>query len=57
MIAAVGLFTITFLLAIPGKRLKAMQQRRAFWAGVNIIFGVMILVGAALMRAARLGEF
>jgi uncharacterized membrane protein len=57
MTGAVGLFTITFLLAIPGERLKGMQKHRAFWAGVNIVCGLTILVGAAMMRAIRNGQF
>jgi hypothetical protein len=30
-----------------------MQRNRAFWAGLNIVCGLMILTGAALMRAIR----
>ena len=56
MIGAIGLFTITFLLALPDERLKGMQKHRAFWAGVNIICGLTILIGAALMRMVRNGE-
>ena len=51
MIGAFGLFSITFLLALPAERLRAgMQTRRAFWSGLNIVCGLMILIGAALMR-------
>jgi hypothetical protein len=50
MIGAVGLFSITFLLALPAERLHGMQQRRAFWSALNIICGLTILIGAALMR-------
>lgn len=50
MIGAVGLFGITFLLALPAERLRGMQDRRAFWSALNIICGLTILVGAALMR-------
>jgi uncharacterized membrane protein len=57
MIGAVGLFSITFLLALPVDRLKGMQKNRAFWSALNIVCGLTILVGAALMRAARLGSF
>jgi threonine/homoserine/homoserine lactone efflux protein len=56
MVGAIGLFLITFLLALPNERLKAMQRHRAFWAGINIICGLTILVGAALMRAVRNGQ-
>ena len=56
MVGALGLFSITFLLALPNERLKNMQQHRAFWAGVNIICGLTILIGAALMRAIRNGQ-
>jgi uncharacterized membrane protein len=56
MIGAVGLFTITFLLALPDERLKGMQRHRAFWAGINLICGLTILIGAALMRAIRNGD-
>jgi hypothetical protein len=27
-----------------------MRARRAFWSGLNIVCGLVILVGAALMR-------
>ena len=50
MIGAVGLFSITFLLALPADKLQGMQKHRAFWSGLNIICGLTILVGAALMR-------
>lgn len=56
MIGAIGLFLITFLLALPNERLKGMQRHRAFWSGVNIVCGLTILVGAALMRAVRNGQ-
>lgn len=54
MVGAIGLFSITFLLALPMKQLRGMQQSRAFWAGLNILCGLLILTGAALMRAARM---
>jgi uncharacterized membrane protein len=57
MVGAVGLFSITFLLALPAERLKGMQKNRAFWSALNIVCGLTILVGAALMRSARLGSF
>jgi len=50
MTGAVGLFLITFLLALPADRLRGMQRHRAFWSGLNILCGLTILVGAALMR-------
>jgi uncharacterized membrane protein len=53
MIGAIGLFSITFLLALPNERLKGMQRHRAFWAGLNILCALTILIGAALMRAVR----
>jgi hypothetical protein len=53
MIGAVGLFSITFLLAVPSERFKGMQNRRAFWSGLNIVCGLMILTGAALMRTVE----
>lgn len=56
MIGALGLFSITFLLALPNEKLKGMQQHRAFWAGVNIFCALTILIGAALMRATRNGQ-
>jgi uncharacterized membrane protein len=55
MVAALGLFSITFLLALPDERLKGMQRHRKFWAGVNIICGLTILIGAAWMRQIRIG--
>jgi len=51
MAGAVGLFSITFLLALPVERLHGMQRHRAFWAALNIICGLLILFGAALMRS------
>jgi len=50
---AVGLGTITFLLALPHPkgRLRSMQRRRGLWAAINIACGAAILLGAALMRA------
>ena len=53
MCGAIGLGTITFLLALPAARLRPMQRRRAFWAAVNIACGLAILAGAALMRNAH----
>lgn len=50
MAGAVGLFTITALLALPAPRLEGMRERRAFWSALNILCGLTILVGAALMR-------
>lgn len=50
MIGAIGLFSITFLLALPAERLHGMQKQRALWSGLNIVCGLMILIGAALMR-------
>jgi uncharacterized membrane protein len=50
MVGAVGLFSITFLLALPAERLSGMQARRALWSGLNIVCGLTILIGAALMR-------
>jgi len=50
MVGAVGLFSITFLLALPAEKLRGMQQHRAFWSALNIICGLTILLGAALMR-------
>ncbi len=51
MAGAVGLFSITFLLALPAEKLRGMQTYRAFWSGLNIVCGLTILVGAALMRS------
>ena len=53
MIGAVGLFSITFLLALPADRLRGMQNKRAFWSGLNILCGLTILIGAALMRTVE----
>jgi uncharacterized membrane protein len=50
MVGAIGLFSITFLLALPAEKLHGMQQHRAFWSALNIICGLTILIGAALMR-------
>jgi len=51
MAGAIGLFSITFLLALPAEQLHGMQTHRAFWSGLNVVCGLMILVGAALMRS------
>ena len=56
MLGAVGLFLITFLLTLPTERLRGMQQNRAFWSGMNVLCGITILIGAALMRAVRNGS-
>jgi uncharacterized membrane protein len=53
MLGALGLFSITFLLALPSNALRGMQARRAFWSAVNIVCGLTILIGAALMRTAH----
>lgn len=53
MMGAVGLFSITFLLALPADALCGMQAKRAFWSAVNIVCGLTILIGAALMRTAH----
>lgn len=50
MIGALGLFSITFLLALPADKLAGMQKHRAFWSGLNVLCGLTILIGAALMR-------
>lgn len=56
MIGAAGLFSITFLLALPNERLKGMQRHRAYWSGLNLLCALCILIGAALMRAVRNGQ-
>ena len=53
MMGALGLFSITFLLALPSNALRGMQARRAFWSAVNIVCGLTILIRAALMRTAH----
>ena len=50
MAGALGLLTITALLALPAARLEGMRARRAFWSALNIVCGLTILVDAALMR-------
>jgi len=50
MIGAAGLFTITFLLALPAERLRGLQKHRGFWSALNIACALTILVGATLMR-------
>ena len=54
MLGAFGLFTITFLLALPNEKLAKMKQSRAFWSAINILCGLTIIIGAALMRSIRL---
>lgn len=51
MAGAFGLLGITFLLALPNEKLQGMQRQRAFWSGLNIVCGLTILIGAALMRS------
>ena len=53
MTGAVGLFSITFLLALPADALRGMQAKSAFWSAVNIVCGLTILIGAALMRTSH----
>ncbi len=53
IMGALGLFSITFLLALPSNALSGMQAKRAFWSAVNIVCGLTILIGAALMRTAH----
>jgi len=52
MVGAVGLFSITFLLALPSERLRGMQRSRGLWSGINVVCGLLILLGAALMHSA-----
>ena len=54
MLGAFGLFSITFLLALPNDKLAKMKKSRAFWSAINILCGLIILIGAALMRSIRL---
>jgi uncharacterized membrane protein len=56
MVGAFGLFSITFLLALPSQKLRGMQEHRAFWSALNIICGLTILIGAALMRSIAKGN-
>jgi arginine exporter protein ArgO len=49
-VRAVGLFSITALLALPAKRLERMQANRGVWSALNVACGLTILIGAALMR-------
>lgn len=56
MVGAIGLFSITFLLALPAAPVQGMQRRRKFWSGLNVLCGLTILIGAALMRQVRLSQ-
>ena len=56
MAGAIGLFSITFLLALPAEKLSGMQRHRALWSGLNIVCGLTILIGAALMRTVPKGQ-
>jgi len=51
MVGAAGLLTITSLLALPDSRLEGMRRSRAFWSSANVACGLLILIGAALMRS------
>jgi uncharacterized membrane protein len=55
MMGAAGLFAITAQLALPLGAFRGMRERRAFWSAVNVGCGLVILIGAALMRAVRQG--
>jgi uncharacterized membrane protein len=55
MFGAVGLFTITAQLALPLPAFRGVRRRRALWSAVNIACGLLILIGAALMRSIRTG--
>jgi hypothetical protein len=57
MAGAVGLFSITALLALPAERLERMQTNRGFWSALNLACAVTILVGAALMRTVAKAGF
>ena len=50
MAAAIGLLSITALLAVPDVRLARVQTNRGFWSAMNIACGLTVLIGAALMR-------
>jgi uncharacterized membrane protein len=50
MAGAIGLLSITALLALPAEKLERMQTNRGFWSALNVACGLTILVGAALMR-------
>lgn len=54
MIGAVGLLSITLMLAVPNPRFLGMQKQRAFWSGLNLVCALLILVGAAWMREIRM---
>jgi len=51
--AALGLITITAMLALPSPKFATIRQHRKFWSGVNILCGLIILIGAAIMRSAH----
>lgn len=53
MIGAFGLFALTAALALSDLGYGRLNQRRAFWSGVNIAFAAVILLGATAMRSLR----
>ena len=53
MLGALGLISITFLLALPTEKLQGMQRHRGLWSALNLLCALTILVGAALMRHVR----
>jgi uncharacterized membrane protein len=53
MIGAVGLFTITALLALPNPKLAAMQNNRKLYTTISLLCGLAILIGAALMHQSH----
>jgi uncharacterized membrane protein len=57
MMGAGGLLTITSMLALPLEAFTPIRKRRAFWSAMNLFFGLMILIGAALMRSIRNGDW
>jgi hypothetical protein len=56
MLGALGLLLITAQLALPVPVFQGMRTRRGLWSAINIGCAAVILIGAALMRAARLGQ-
>lgn len=53
MAGALGLFVTTLLLALPIRGLSRMHDRRGLWSGLNLVFALVILGGAALMHVSR----
>ena len=52
ILLSLALFVISFMLLAP---VRAMQEKRRLWLGVNVALGLIILVLAAMLRRLQSG--